>query len=476
MPASRVTSYRQLLDCIAALPSPAAGATRVFRGQTKDYGTLLSSMGRIRQTRPAAEYFETGIRHWFIKSGMLSLVGDLLKLARFSTLDLRVGVSDFVFAEALVQHYGYQTSYIDVTPSLEVALWFATHRFEGRPDTAIGAPPAHLTFPAWHIAPTAPGVLYVLDVQPWDRVSAIQEGVFVDLLPIAPEGTNRPRRQVGGLLRADGDLFSLVRDKFEIAFPWEETALPWNTDYIFPSPAEDPIYATLLRAPFFHVDDSKARRVCTLPEYSAGPGDADRQALYRTYDRLLRPTLYHPALMRHLDQLPADPGWFEHFRPHFERATPILLQRPMILFTLRRGDPPAPPATPPREIPPQFRNFFLEFAPENYAIEYDEDRASRGFWCCWLGADEFLLQSFGIRAGKPDLIPFGIYKWQPGHGLVCTNRTDSPPSYPAFPLELIQMTVDGLLQLTPSATGHNYLDLTTTEKFWPALRERTDLL
>jgi FRG domain len=484
MLSARVSSYRQLLDSIAALPPPAGGAVRVYRGQTKDYGTLLSSMGRIRQTRPEGEAFETNIRHWFIKSGMLTLVSDLLKLVKLSAIDVRIGVSDFVFAEALIQHYGYQTAYIDVTPSPDVALWFATHRFEGHMDAPYGAAPVHLTWPAWHITPTAPGVIYVLDVQPWDGVSAIQEGVFVDLLPIAPDGVNRPRRQAGGLLRADGDLYPLAGAKFEIDFPWQETGLDWSTDYIFPGPAEDPIYANLLRAPFFHAvrpaatgdgEEEIFRRACTLPEYCAGPGDIERTALYRSYDRLMRPTLYHPALMRRLDQLPADPGWFEHFRPHFERATPIMLQRPMILFTMRRGGPPPPPAAPPREVPPPFRNFFLEFAPENYAIEYDENRMQRGVWCCWMGDSEFLLQSFGVRAGRPDLIPFATYQWQPGRGLVCTNRSDGMGTYVTLPLELIQMTVDGLLNLELSTLGHGYFDLTTTDKFWPVLRERTDL-
>jgi hypothetical protein len=136
----------------------------------------------------------------------------------------------------------------------------------------------------------------------------------------------------------------------------------------------------------------------------------------------MRPTLYRPALM------------------HFERATPIMLQRPMILFTLLRGGPPPPPAAPPREVPPPFRNFFLEFAPENYAIEYDENRMQRG-----------------------------------GRGLVCTNRSDGMGTYVTLPLELIQVTVDGLLNLELSALGHGYFDLTTTDKFWPVLRERTDL-
>ena len=484
MDAIRVTGYRQLLAAIAALPPPSEGAVRVFRGQTKDYGTLLSSMGRIRRTRPASEAFDVSIRHWFIKSGLLTLVSDLLQAKRLSAIDVEVSPSHFVLAEALIQHYGYQTTYIDITPSIEVALWFATHKFEGKMDSPYGAaPPFRLTFPAWHRPADAPGVVYVLDVQPWDGVSGIQEGEYVDLLSIAPEGVNRPRRQVGGLVYAREDLYGLVGAKFEIGFPWEEVGEDWPTDYVFPGPDQDPIYSNLLRAPFFRTfrttengEETVFRRVCTLPEYCASPDDAPRLAMYRTYDRALKPTLYHPWLMRNLDQAPVNDGSFPKLRPMLERASPIMLQRPMILFTLRRGGPPAPPAEPPSDVPFPLRNFFLEYAPENYPMAYEENCMARGFWCCWLDDHRFLVQSYGARAGKPVALPFFLYEWQPGRGLVCTTSPEAMGTYATFPLELIRMAAEGQIRFDPPSSGQRYFDLTTTEKFWPALFERTDLI
>src|ERR1039458_4131013 len=55
MDAIAVTSYRQLLDEINKLPPPAEGTVRLFRGQTKDYSAILSSLGRPLRTRPSGE-------------------------------------------------------------------------------------------------------------------------------------------------------------------------------------------------------------------------------------------------------------------------------------------------------------------------------------------------------------------------------------------------------------------------------------
>src|ERR1022692_4000808 len=157
MDAIAVTSYRQLLDEINKLPPPAEGTVRLFRGQTKDHSAILSSLGRIWRDRPAGEWFETRIKQLYIKAGLLyikagllSVVGDLLRLPQLGPIDIQVSVANYVLADALVQHYGYQTSYVDVSPSIDVSLWFATHRFEGRMDAPFGkGEPFRITFPAW---------------------------------------------------------------------------------------------------------------------------------------------------------------------------------------------------------------------------------------------------------------------------------------------------------------------------------------
>lgn len=483
MNAIPVDSYPALCDAIAQLPPPPPGHVRLFRGQTRDYGTLYSSIGRIRAMRPPREAFDTNMRHLHIKGALLIVLGDLLQLSRFTSVDTRISGADFVMAEALVQHYGYQTRYIDVSPSPDVGLWFAANRFMGDASTRIPGDPPRLTFPAWHVPASEPGVLYALDAAPWDGRSTFQDGDFIDLLPLAPEGINRPRRQVGGLLYAPvEDLYRMVRAKFEIRFPWSQCPLDWTTDTVFPGPVQDPIYATLLRAPFFRAfhdgpngEETVLRRACTLPEYFDVPENEPRRALYRSFDCALEPTLYYPWLRRNLDRLRANPEW-RHLRQGFERSVPVMLQRPNMLFSMHRGGPPEPPPAPP-PVPPPLRNFFLEYSPESFALAYAEKRMRRGFWCCWLSDSEFVLQSFGAEGGAPWGAEIAVYSWQPGAGLVQTAGPPLMGSYVTVPLELIGMTARGLLRLDPPGNlGHGYFELTTTERFWPELPNRTDLL
>jgi hypothetical protein len=485
-----VTTYRQLLDAIAVLAAPAPGTVRVFRGQPKDYGSVLSSFGRIRRGQPR-DSFDVFMRHLFVKSGLLLIVGDLLALHRVGSIDIAVSVADFVLAESLVQHYGYQSRYVDVTPSIEVALWFALHQFEGHGDTPADATtPPWLVFPAWYAPVTQPGVLYVMDVTPWNRVSSVRHGEFIDLVSIAPQGVNRPRRQAGGVLYApaygpaDGDVSGLVRGTFDIGFPWTEVGPDWDTDFLFPGPREDVIYETLLNAPFFQTvrqlnpssEEVVFRRTFSLPEYSSAQNDIARREEYRRYRRRLQPTLYYPWLQRNLDHLQAPPAWDANFQSSLEKSVPIMLQRPNMLFSMHRGGPPAPPASPPNVAKSPFQNFFLEFSPENFSVAFDENRMHRGVWCVLFG-NTYALTSFGARDGHPWGSEIRVYEWQPGTGLTQTLGSRVTGDYVTFPLNLIRLTAEGALKLDPPGNiGHGYYELTTTDRFWAALPQWTDLM
>jgi hypothetical protein len=491
MIADRITSYKDLLSQCIALPKPAEEALRVYRGQTKEYPKIVSSLGRLRQGLPA-EYSRVFFEHLFVKEAALNIVGELKHLPHFTFFDLDVQAQYFYLAEALVQHYGYQTRYIDVTPSLETALWFATHRFRSHADEMVGEKaPFRLTFPAWYEPSSEEGVLYVLDVRKWKQGMAISEGEYIDLVEIAPEGVNRPRLQTGGVLYAPGlssdhdDVSQFVQAKFTIAFPWTEAGKDWDTDYLFPSPEKDGIYSRLLHAPYLRTvrsvpngpEETVWRRPCTIPEYYGNPADELRRQLYRTFDKKLTPTLYYPWLMRNLNELETSPSWQVTLRPQFERASPILLERPNILFSMQRGSPRPAPEQPPANVPPPFRNFFLEYSPESFGFGYDESEMSRGVWCCWIGSDEFLLQSFGTLNGKPRAADISIYHWKAGHGLVCRDGPELNGSYVTRPLDLTRLTVQGALTLLqPDERSNGFFTLTTNEKFWSAISEWTDLL
>ena len=330
-----VDSYADLQQRIKELPPSGDGRLRVYRGQTTEYPKILSSFGRVREGS-FANVSSVFFQHMFIKEGALNVLGDLKNLPHYDFFDLKIAAGDYYLAEALVQHYGCQTRYIDATPSLDTALWFSTHRFQCRADDPIGdKAPFRLTLPAWHDPPSKGGVLYVIDVKRWERGTAISEGDYIDLVEIAPEGVNRPRRQTGGILYAPGsapdhdDVSRFVTGKFTINFPWTETGKDWDTDYLFPTPEEDEIYRRLLQSPFLRTvrqqpgapEEVIWRRSCALPEYYGDPADPSRRQLYRSFDKALKPTLYYGWLMYNLDELQANPLWQSTSRASFVRVS-----------------------------------------------------------------------------------------------------------------------------------------------------------
>ena len=333
--------------------------------------------------------------------------------------------------------------------------------------------------------------MYVLDVSRWDRLGAILSGDYIDLVAIAPPGANRPRRQTGGVLYAPGlgpdhdDVSRFVVAQFTIAFPWGETGQTWDAGYLFPHPGEDIIYHQLLTAPFFKTvrpqadggEETVWRRSFTIPEYYLDPADLSRRQLYRGFDRALKPTLYYPWLMRNLDRLQTNQAWQANLRTAFERAVPILLDPPHILFSLQRGGPYLPPDQPPAQLPAPFQNFFLEFSPESFGVGYDESRMTRGFWLCWLNPHEFVMQSFGTADGNPRASEVSRFSWQPGKGLVAANDSGIRGSLLTLPLDLIRLTVEGALILRPpDPHNSNYSALTTTDRLWSILPGWSDLL
>ncbi len=90
------------------------GFSALFRGQRKDYQTLMPALFRkIKTETTCAKY-----------KGELSKVATQYK-QKCSILDK----IDLDTIEALLQHYGFNTTWIDVVDNIWVALWFACHRW-----------------------------------------------------------------------------------------------------------------------------------------------------------------------------------------------------------------------------------------------------------------------------------------------------------------------------------------------------------
>ena len=96
-----VSGYRELLSRIEALPAPPAGTVRVFRGQTQDYPLRPSAR---RRKVPRAEIWAHYLRHLVMHLEGQGVNADISREFQLW----------FVWLQALAQHYGAGSNYLDV--------------------------------------------------------------------------------------------------------------------------------------------------------------------------------------------------------------------------------------------------------------------------------------------------------------------------------------------------------------------------
>jgi hypothetical protein len=142
------------------------------------------------------------------------------------------------YRNAVLQHYGAPTPALDVTYDPEVALWFATHRYQ-----------ADATRVARYYPHESTGVVYALS-PPRSAVVDLRVGSLVPAFGL------RGQRQAGGLLlgatASQPDLSSHIvatlyvsRDAF-VTRPSNLRKLSQN--FLFPLPNEDAFFSALLDA------------------------------------------------------------------------------------------------------------------------------------------------------------------------------------------------------------------------------------
>jgi len=168
--------------------------------------------------------------------------------------------AEAVWIEAIAQHYGPGSTFLDVTRSLDVALWFALH--EPRPISAT-----HEMGPDRPLKPVQGiplieewweyqrwsdpgGYLYVFDVSEWDGTGFPVHGQLLDLSsrPILSK-SSRIQEQAACLVAADsgidsGNLTSfLSHEPILVALPMDGAPrLDESADAMFPDPSQDPWY------------------------------------------------------------------------------------------------------------------------------------------------------------------------------------------------------------------------------------------
>lgn len=166
--------------------------------------------------------------------------------------------------EALLQHYGLKTTWVDLVDNIWVALWFACHQAR-----AAGPCGEYLNFERRIPRTDATGKAYILLVgadaaapdpaRPGLYIGPNTE--LIDLRIAAPSVFVRPHAQHGLLMRMKGnhtqrplDYSTQVRGILEIdlanALEWLGNSTALSTHSLFPPPAYDNGYSTLLQASF----------------------------------------------------------------------------------------------------------------------------------------------------------------------------------------------------------------------------------
>jgi hypothetical protein len=353
-------SYQDLLDAIASLGDPPNGHKRVFRGQTKtaEGSKMLPSgfRGKLNSNQALFGLYS------------LMLATEIRQTAEKQELQIDQEMLRFGI-QAIVQHYGPYSKFLDVTHSVEVALWFALHnakKLRGRElidkqFSNVAKNEYEFERAEWYIYSLwkeSCGYLFVFDVPEWtnsDIFSVPQHGELIDLLKLTiPDVLKQSKRmqvQQACLIKGDskvngGDLSDfLVCHPIQVKWPMEGARLlNCRTEEIFPCPGEDPWYKRLLSLPFVDHVDPDIKQIITDRPIRVNvyrPDDIWKLGDITRCFTTVRPTLEaYPDLENFKETYEPDLSWLfaekrdEMTTLQLSEATKIMLEGPVIATDL----------------------------------------------------------------------------------------------------------------------------------------------
>ena len=227
------------------------GSRVFFRGQTEDWKPCVPSLfrapGRLAQD---------------VQSRRISKLNEYVSEAQAAEAFIKGKKYPYDYAhEALLQHYGVRTPWIDLVDNIWVALWFAVHRCVTRD------PKKRATH--WHFTASESEYAYVLLVSPGREepvptkpgLTETDDGYVIDLRVAAPSLHVRPHAQHGLLFRRETfppgrdvsiepHVVGRIRVRTDLARSWLGSGFLHDPHVVFPPPHYDHGYARLLqRAP-----------------------------------------------------------------------------------------------------------------------------------------------------------------------------------------------------------------------------------
>jgi len=189
------------------------------------------------------------------------------------------GAADMATDQAILQHYGWISFYLDATGDARVGAWFASHEFTESKRCELVEDcfedPVFLVSKAATFEPaTSVGNLYVLSRK--KLRSAGLSAVHLSEIATA-QGTPRYVRQdaymVGPVPQAGLSMDFLTHHITAPAHIFDAYATGLSTAFLFPEPGEDPIFGELLAMPWEKIGRSDGpidffQRALDLPEYT----------------------------------------------------------------------------------------------------------------------------------------------------------------------------------------------------------------
>jgi hypothetical protein len=231
---------KELSSFFKALPPVPEGKVRVYRGQPHDFGVMLASAHRSSHNTVLAGLWKAYAHHiaeeyWHSSKASLLEVAPIAKMwpefqGYGDMVDEQYEFAINIGFEAVAQHYGPGSEYLDVSTSLEAALWFAFHEIE---EVEVQFPTSVVYSGArWlDYYSVDSGWLYVFDVAPWKPGFRRKHGDFISLLDAeAPFRSARMVAQTGCLLWAEasqdkGDLTVFCVAKVKLNLETNTTVL-----------------------------------------------------------------------------------------------------------------------------------------------------------------------------------------------------------------------------------------------------------
>lgn len=395
-----VRSYAEVMERVRQLRDEFQDMPVVFRGQTSFHGGRLTpSLARasmsanvedqLRWTLAVSDILRTPSADplMTVDQNLKSLAGVSHK-AEAQPTETPYQLSPFgPLAQAILQHYGARSEYLDVTMSPDVALWFAHHSHNSTERVITGEEVARLGIqcdegeplaefdvawyePAWQCdgpKKSVTGYLFVIVPNTPVPGTPLRHGDFLEL---PHQRWTRMEVQQAGVIYCDastrsGDVAGFVKEVFEFDLPLAgvEHLHTAETLRLFPLPAVDPIYSKILWEVAFWTPPDRpnvqVRRI-RIPEYYSKTEvafDSVEWLSYRDRDEYLRPSQVFPYVLKHLKHLGIDECTIGGERLLLKDAVPLLTTFPSMVI--------------PTEVPSPSGSSLDVCGSKNVFLEYD---------------------------------------------------------------------------------------------------------